>query len=218
MLAQFEVADGCIKKKEWENMTILVDNPMRVLKPDNGSSLLMAGALILMGLFALATNFENLKIERVTASRRSGVAYAVDSAMTTSSTPDIEKPSVPTNLHWIDRESYSLYCGSTVTDLIAGSVKAYWDSATDNVGVDHYEYVSFNPPDGLAWPSSGFGYIVKNSMYSDKSYTPLAGVYGFMVRAVDAAGNKSNWADANRTITGSCQVTFNKSSVLADRQ
>jgi hypothetical protein len=109
-----------------------------------------------------------------------------------------------------------LACGNTSTDLAAGGVKAYWNDSTDNVGVDHYEYISFNPADDAALPSLDSGHMVTNSVYSDKSFIPSVGTYGFMVRAVDAAGNKSGWTNASQTIADSCQITFNESTVLAD--
>lgn len=116
---------------------------------------------------------------------------------------DITAPSVPTNLHWVNRADETVACGSTITDLVAGAVKADWDDSTDNVGVDHYEYVSFNPPGGWQWST-----VVTNSEYGDVNYTPTVGEYGFMVRAVDAAGNKSDWTDINQDLAGSCQITF----------
>jgi len=80
---------------------------------------------------------------------------------------------------------------------------ADWDDSTDNVGVDHYEYVSFNPPTGWPWSTT-----VTLSEYGDTNYTPSVGLYGFMVRAVDAVGNKSVWTDVSQTIVDSCQITF----------
>lgn len=127
---------------------------------------------------------------------------------------DTTAPSVPTNLGWINKAGDPVACGSTITDLVAGAVKADWDDSTDNVGVDHYEYVSFNPPEGWAWPSLDSGYVVTNSEYGDTNYTPSVGTYGFMVRAVDAAGNKSDWTDTSKTIVGSCQITFSNPPVL----
>jgi hypothetical protein len=127
---------------------------------------------------------------------------------------DLEAPTVPANLRWVNKVGGLVACGSEITDLVAGAVKADWDDSTDNVGVDHYEYVSFNPPNGWAWPSLDSGSVVTNSEYGDTSYIPSVGMYGFMVRAVDSAGNKSAWTDANKTIGDSCQITFSNAPVL----
>jgi len=128
---------------------------------------------------------------------------------------DTQAPTVPQNLHWVNRSDGTVACGSTITDLVAGAVKADWDDSTDNSGVvDHYEYVSFNPPGGWPWPSLITGYLVTSSEYGDTGYTPSVGNYGFMVRAVDAAGNKSDWTDSTQTIENSCKIAFAEAPVL----
>ena len=94
----------------------------------------------------------------------------------------------------------------------AGGVKADWDDSTGEP--NHYEYVSFNPADathpvsGWPWPSTTLGYVVANSEYGDPGYAPSIGTYGFMVRAVDIANNKSDWTDTTQTIDDSCKITF----------
>lgn len=172
------------------------------------NKIILGSVTTLISLVVVAAILEGPKLLRVVFSKDSGTAIAAEPGKGLHSETDTEKPSIPKNLHWVDRASYSLGCGKTVSDLEAGSIKAYWNSSTDNIGVDHYEYVSFNPLKGSVWPSLDLGYIVTHSMYSDARYTPSAGTYGFMVRAVDSAGNKSDWTNLDQDIDGSCQVTF----------
>ena len=81
-----------------------------------------------------------------------------------------------------------------------------WPDWDDNIEEDfsHYEYSSFNPGfqgiDEQIFQDSIFEY--------NGSWLPSEGTYGFAVRAVDEAGNKSAWAISDETLEGSCQITY----------
>ena len=113
-------------------------------------------------------------------------------------------PTTPTNLRWVNKANETVACGSSLKAIVSGAVKADWDDSHDDTsGVVRYEYTSFNPPSG--WPWNTQTYI---SEYGDTNYTPSNGNYGFMVRAVDLAGNISPWSSPTQTIASSCQLTF----------
>ena len=74
--------------------------------------------------------------------------------------------------------------GLTVTDAKDGKLDLSWDKATDNIGVDHYEIYR----DGiLVHNTTGTSYR-DTGLVNDHSYT-------YIVRAVDASGNKGNFSD-----------------------
>jgi len=75
--------------------------------------------------------------------------------------------------------------GVIVTDAKDGKLDLLWDAATDNVGVDHYEIYR----DGVLLVNvSGTSYQ-DSGLVNGQSYT-------YIVRAVDAAGNKGNFSDS----------------------
>jgi hypothetical protein len=74
--------------------------------------------------------------------------------------------------------------GLTVTDAKDGKLDLSWDKVTDNIGVDHYEIYR----DGiLVLNTTGTSYQ-DTGLVNDHSYT-------YIVRAVDATGNKGNFSD-----------------------
>ncbi len=114
---------------------------------------------------------------------------------------DKEAPTTPTNLR--------RYIKGTTTELACGNVTQrqtlipIWDANTES-DFDHYEYSSFNP--------GGSQGINEEILYTNEkmhSWTPPTdGTYGFAVRAVDKAGNKSAWSLSGESLVGSCQITY----------
>lgn len=104
-------------------------------------------------------------------------------------TPDTSPPSIPDNF---------------VAALNDQVVNLSWNASTDNVGVDHYELD--RSLDQTVWTSL-------NSSVGGTTYTDTTAGYGttyfYRVRALDAAGNASDYADAQIT-TG--QFTANSQS------
>jgi pimeloyl-ACP methyl ester carboxylesterase len=125
-----------------------------------------------------------------------------------SATLDNTPPNVPYGLRYVDSSENGIACGSSI-NRARGPVKTDWNDSVDSgSGLSHYEYVSFNPPGGWAWPSIDSGHVVTASEYGDTGYTPTEGTYGFMVRAIDKVGNKSAWSSITKTIDDSCKITF----------
>jgi hypothetical protein len=87
-----------------------------------------------------------------------------------SSYPDFIPPSNVTDL--------------TVTDAKDGKLDLSWDKATDNIGVDHYEIYR----DGILVLNTTETSYQDTGLVNDHSYT-------YIVRAVDAAGNKGNFSN-----------------------
>ena len=116
---------------------------------------------------------------------------------------DTTPPAAPSGLRRIapeeDNKVYS--CGEEV------KIQRMWPDWEDNTepDFDHYEYTSFNAPDG------SIGLKEKKLEDSIFQYTgswlPQEGTYGFIVRAVDKAGNKSGWAPGD-DFEHSCQITY----------
>ena len=93
-----------------------------------------------------------------------------------------------------------------------------WDDSAD-ANFSHYEYSSFNAPNGnqglneQLLPDSEFiytqpYYVNGVRVWSGSSWLPQEGSYGFVVRAVDKAGNKSGWALGSETMADSCQINY----------
>ena len=117
-------------------------------------------------------------------------------------TLDTQAPSKPENLYFRDIDNnQDIQCdGYSNTKHIS----EYWDASVDT-NLDHYEYSSYNAPDGSAGLVSKVLYT--NSYDTNWWEIPSEGIYGFQVRAVDKAGNKSDWALINATgIENSCQI------------
>ncbi len=101
---------------------------------------------------------------------------------TTSSTPDTQAPTTPTNL--------------TTSNISQTSLTLNWTAATDNVGVTAYEVYQ-----GTTLVS---GNVVGNSF----TVTGLTcnTLYNFTVKAKDAAGNSSEASNVASATTSACDV------------
>lgn len=109
-------------------------------------------------------------------------------------------PAKPTGLKRRSQDGVVYACGDTA------KIQLFipdWDDNTES-DLSHYEYSSFNPG------SQGLDEEVMFT--SEFVYTglwlPGEGTYGYAVRAVDEAGNKSEWSIDSETLEGSCQITY----------
>ena len=120
---------------------------------------------------------------------------------------DRTAPATPTGLRRLKREDHSVVyeCGDVIP---IQHVQPDWDDNTEP-DFDHYEYTSFNAPNG----SIGINELVlHDSIFAyNGPWLPHEGTYGFAVRAVDKAGNKSDWALSGKSLAGSCQITYDNS-------
>lgn len=124
------------------------------------------------------------------------------STITRQFTIDNTAPAIPTGLKRIaPNEDGKIYECNAVS-----KIQRMWPDWNDNEEGDlaHYEYSSFNPGvqgiDEQEFTDSIFEY--------NGSWLPGEGTYGFAVRAVDKAGNKSGWALSGETLEGSCKITY----------
>jgi len=115
-------------------------------------------------------------------------------SLTWQVTVDNTPPTTPQNLHYTNP---AVPCGGSTMSY---TIIPDWDDSTDT-NISHYEYQSYNPPNNWPWSTT-----VTTSQYSG-AFTQGYGTYGFRVRTVDKAGNKSDWTSAD--FTSSCQVTYN---------
>jgi hypothetical protein len=122
-------------------------------------------------------------------------------------TYDKTPPTEPINLSFETTEGEVLGCGSITNEY---DIVATWDSSTDNSPIT-YEYRSYNPTTGWIWNGGNIGDVLER----EGSFTVGEGVYGFAVRAVDAAGNTSDWTSEN--ISESCQITYDISEPLIEQ-
>lgn len=113
---------------------------------------------------------------------------------------DTTAPSRPTGLHRVGLDNAIYECGDRA------KLQTLIPDWNDNPEIDiaYYEYTSFHPNESIG--------LNENKVYTSKfvhSWIPtLEGSYGFAVRAVDKAGNKSGWALESKTLTGSCIITY----------
>ena len=115
---------------------------------------------------------------------------------------DREAPEAPINLHRVETDGVTRYeCGETTTP------QTLWPRWNAYLGDDfsHYEYSSFNAPSGAQGIDERA--LITNEFVHSWVPTTL-GTYGFAVRTVDLAGNKSPWALSGETLEGSCQITY----------
>lgn len=123
-------------------------------------------------------------------------------------TIDTTPPAAPTGLRRLAKDDHNVVFACGDYAQIQG-MHPDWDDNTED-DFDYYEYSSFNAPNG----SIG----VDRRRFDDSifeyngSWLPNEGTYGFAVRAVDNAGNKSAWALSAETIEGSCQITYDSTA------
>lgn len=162
---------------------------------------------------SLSRYFSDINVYNDQFTRGEGVHYfafsACDAAGNCSEysnaftvTYDITSPAKPTGLKRIaPNENNKVYECDAVS-----KIQKMWPDWNDNEEEDlsHYEYSSFNPGsqgiDEQELTGSIFEY--------NGSWLPDEGTYGFAVRAVDEAGNKSEWALTDETLEGSCKITY----------
>jgi hypothetical protein len=116
-----------------------------------------------------------------------------------SVTYDKTPPSTPSGLYY-EANGKVLSCNS-FTDSY--NITAKWGASSDT-NFSNYEYRSFNPPTGWIWTGGNVG----NTPSRSGAFTVGEGAYGFAVRAVDKAGNVSNWTSEN--LADSCKITYDK--------
>ncbi len=121
-------------------------------------------------------------------------------------------PAAPTGLRRLKASDHSTVfaCGD-ISQI--QSLHPDWDDNTES-DFDHYEYTSFNAPSGSVGLNEKIFY---NSIFEyNGSWLPGEGTYGFAVRAVDDAGNKSDWAlGGTETFADSCQVTYDDTATVS---
>lgn len=124
---------------------------------------------------------------RAYATNSAGTGYGTQVSFTTSSTPDTQAPTAPTNL-----------ASSSVTST---SATLSWTASTDNVGVTGYNIYQ----DGA---------LVGTTTSTSYSVTGLTAstTYSFYVVAYDAAGNVSSASSSLSVTTLSNTVTYCSSS------
>lgn len=103
-------------------------------------------------------------------------------------TIDNTAPNVPTGMYFIDKGSTEIKNCGDYTNSEYGSL-IHWNENTEGDFL-RYEYISYNA-DGSTGPIREF---TTNKFDATWWKSPMDGQYGFQLRAVDNAGNKSNWS------------------------
>lgn len=114
---------------------------------------------------------------------------------------DTNIPSAPTGLQRRALDGTTIYsCGdyAKLQTLIPD-----WDDTTE-LNFSHYEYTSFNADGSIGIQEEP----LTNSEFVHSWVPTIEGTYGYTVRTVDKAGNKSPWAYGGETIDGSCKITY----------
>jgi hypothetical protein len=104
---------------------------------------------------------------------------------------DNEAPETPSNPYFQDKATGTILSCDSYTNL-HNNLTEHW-SANTETDLDHYEYSSFNAPNG----SAGLVNKVFYTNFFDSSWwiIPMEGTYSFKVRAVDFAGNTSEYSE-----------------------
>jgi len=111
---------------------------------------------------------------------------------------DSVSPTIPLNLSYETIPGDDLICGSS-TNL--DDIIAKWDASIDT-NIAYYEYKSFNPTTGWEWNAGNIGNVTQRQGVFNQG----EGVYGFAIRAIDMAGNTSDWTSLD--LENSCQITY----------
>ncbi|MCX6731998.1 MAG: fibronectin type III domain-containing protein, partial [Candidatus Roizmanbacteria bacterium] len=130
------------------------------------------------------------------------------STIATVSNIDRVAPAVPTGIYYRDTDnSKDIVCGGYTNTR---HLDVYWNANSDS-DFYQYEYVSFNA-DGSTGPIRTF-----TTNYFNASWwtIPTEGTYGAQIRAVDTAGNKSDWYGGAQSIDNSCKFIVDWSAPTA---
>lgn len=132
----------------------------------------------------------------------------IEATKTATNTVKIDKtgPATPTRLHFLNTaQTQSFACG---VRLQRQPVTPDWDDITGDPTFSHFEYTSF-------WPDGSIGLneqVMTSSIFPNTWMPPTDGAFGYAVRSVDFAGNKSAWALSDKTLEGSCQVIYDSNA------
>jgi hypothetical protein len=114
-------------------------------------------------------------------------------------------PDKPSGLERRNTEGEVFACGETT---YRETMIPQWNDITEDTSFSHFEYSSFHP--------NGTQGLNEKVLYTNElmnSWTaPEDGTYGFAVRSVDKAGNKSEWSLTGESLEGSCQITYDSTS------
>jgi len=115
-------------------------------------------------------------------------------------TIDNTAPTMPTGLRRLGGDGNEYQCSDF---SLRQNMVPKWN---DNVESDfsHFEYSSFHPSGAQGLDEK----ILYQASLPNTWVAPVDGTYGFAVRAVDQAGNKSDWALSEESLGGSCQISY----------
>ena len=135
-------------------------------------------------------------------SNRTSLGYLMGGqSSNTTFTVDNTPPSKPIGLHRRNIQGDLFACGDTAQRQ---TMIPDWDDITDDPSFSHFEYSSFNP--------NGSQGLNEKVLYVSELYNtwlaPNDGTYGYAVRSVDKAGNRSEWSLTGESLAGSCQITY----------
>lgn len=139
---------------------------------------------------------------------------AIDAAGNTSAwstiwnvTLDTVAPAIPTGLKFQSQDRLTDYaCGAYLTSLQV--VIPDWNDITGDPSFARYEYTSFHPSGAIGLDESP----LTVSELVNSWVPPTDGAYGYAVRSVDTAGNKSAWALSAKILAGSCQIIYDSAA------
>ncbi|MGW8185535.1 MAG: Ig-like domain-containing protein [Candidatus Moraniibacteriota bacterium] len=117
---------------------------------------------------------------------------------------DATAPATPTGLKRLTKDGTKEFaCGDY---SIRQTLIPTWNANIES-DFDHYEYVSFTPSGSIG---------TEKNLYVNKfdhNWVPAAdGTNGYVVRAVDRAGNASDWALSGKSLAGSCQIIYDSAA------
>lgn len=114
---------------------------------------------------------------------------------------DTISPVVPSGIYFLDTDyGKTIQCNEYTNTK---HLKVFWDAITGDPSFSHFEYSSYDAPNGKA----GLVEKIFYTNYFDCSYwqIPKEGTYGVQLRSVDKAGNKSTWYGNGTGIENSCK-------------
>lgn len=119
---------------------------------------------------------------------------------------DTTAPAMPTGLKFQSQNrTQNFACGATVPLQVA---IPDWDDITGDPTFSHYEYTSFHPNGSIGLNEQ----VLTVSELNNSWMPPADGAYGYAVRSVDFAGNKSDWALSAKTLAGSCRIIYDSTA------
>ena len=191
--------------------TVSVGDTLQLSATTNGDSQEVAWAVYVNDSSKASINQTTGLLTAINVGIVTVIASALDGSLVTKNhtvtiTPDVTAPPIPTGLKFQSTDRTKDFICRSFLQL--QPVTPDWDDITNDSTFSHYEYTSFLPNGTIGLNEK----VLKSSEFPNTWMPPADGAYGYAVRSVDFAGNKSDWSLSSKTLAGSCQIIYDNTA------